>query len=51
MFKQKTTWAGLAALFSSIGYAIATKDIGSGITGVVSGLGLIFASDSAPASR
>lgn len=45
MLRQKTTWAGIASLVSSIGYAVATKDIAGAITGVISGFGLIFASD------
>lgn len=45
MLKSKTTWAGLGSIIAAIGYALATKDFASGVTGVLSGLGLIAASD------
>lgn len=45
MFKSKTTWAGLGSIIASVGYALATGDSASCVTGVLSGLGLIAAGD------
>jgi hypothetical protein len=45
---QKTTWAGILTIVSSICFAVSTKDMNAAAAGIASGLGLVFAGDSKP---